>query len=497
MKLTIGRRITLGFALVLLLVAVVAGGGFWALKHTGVSYEAALEGRRTLLAPAVSVESEIRAANVEDLRYLLDGGEQYLAAKATRIARAKGLIEGIIGSLPPGYVTPWRSVDSLTTAWSVAADEAAVLRRTGNLAESNRIRVARVQPAREELDRRIAERVEWAKTYTDSIASDGQQTSARSRNSLLWGLLVALLVGIAATWVLSQSINRPLQESSAVLASSAAQILAATTEQAAGTNESMAAITETVATVDEVAQTANQAAQRAKTVAESAQKAAENARHGRKAVEDTTSAMRAVEGQVGSIAERIVALADQAQAIGEIITAVSDIAEQTKLLALNAAVESARAGEHGRGFAVVAAEIKALAGQAKQSTMQVKQILTDIQRATSAAVMTTEQGTKQVAIAAGQVRTTGEIINALAETVNDAAQAAAQIVASAGQQAIGMGQIRQAIANIHDATQQNLTATRQSEQAAQDLNRLGTRLTTLVGVSTNGNGNGRRGHHDN
>ena len=71
----------------------------------------------------------------------------------------------------------------------------------------------------------------------------------------------------------------------------------------------------------------------------------------------------------------------------------------------------------------------------------------------------------------------------VAETVNEAAQAAAQIVASAGQQAIGMGQIRQAIANIHDATQQNLTATRQSEQAAQDLNRLGTRLVNLVGAS--------------
>ena len=483
MNFTIGKRITLGFVLVLLLVAAVAGGGYWALRRTARTYDVAIEGRRALLAPAIEAESEIRAANVEDLRYLLDGSETYVVAKARRIAKARELIENIIAAAPQGSRGPWRSVDSLTTVWSAAADEASALRRAGNAVESNRVRLTQVQPVREELDRRIAERVEWARVYSDSVGSEGQGTANDARTSLLWGFLLALLGGAVATWLLSRSINRPLQESAVVIASSAAEILAATTEQAAGTNESVAAITETVATVDEIAQTANQAAQRAKAVADSAHRAADNARQGRKSIEDTTAAMLAVEGQVGSIAERIVALAEQAQAIGEIITAVSDIAEQTKLLALNAAVESARAGEHGRGFAVVASEIKALAGQAKQSTTQVRQILGDIQRATSSAVMTTEQGTKQVAIASAKAKQTGEIMNGLAETLNDAAQAAAQIVASAGQQAIGMGQIRQAIANIHDATQQNLTATRQSEQAAQDLNKLGARLLMLVGTT--------------
>jgi methyl-accepting chemotaxis protein len=488
MTLTIGRRITLGFSIVLLLVAIVAAAGYWSLRHTSQTYDTAMAGRRTLLAPAIQAESEIRAANVEDLRYLLDGTDASLAAKAADLSKAKELIDGIVAASPAASAAPWRSVDSLMTAWSATANEAATLHRAGNEVEAKRIRITRVQPARDELDRRIAERVEWARVYSDSAAAAGKKTATDAQSSLIWGLLIALIAGVAATWFLSRSINRPLQETSAIIASSAAEILSATTEQAAGTNESMAAITETVATVDEVAQTANQAAQRAKAVADSAQRAADNARQGRKSIEDTTTAMRAVEGQVGSIAERIVALADQAQAIGEIITAVSDIAEQTKLLALNAAVESARAGEHGRGFGVVASEIKALASQAKQSTTQVRQILGDIQRATSAAVMTTEQGTKQVAIATIQAKQTGEIMNGLAETVNEAAQAAAQIVASAGQQAIGMGQIRQAIANIHDATQQNLAATRQSEQAAQDLNKLGTRLVALVGATASSGG---------
>jgi methyl-accepting chemotaxis protein len=45
-----------------------------------------------------------------------------------------------------------------------------------------------------------------------------------------------------------------------------------------------------------------------------------------------------------------------------------------------------------------------------------------------------------------------------------------------------MEQIRHAVGNIHQATQQNLTASRQSEQAARDLTQLGERLLSLVGT---------------
>ena len=51
----------------------------------------------------------------------------------------------------------------------------------------------------------------------------------------------------------------------------------------------------------------------------------------------------------------------------------------------------------------------------------------------------------------------------------------------AGQQAAGIAQVHQAMKNIDQVARQNLAATRQAEQAAQNLNALGTRLSGLVG----------------
>ncbi|MHB1224125.1 MAG: methyl-accepting chemotaxis protein, partial [Gemmatimonadaceae bacterium] len=113
--------------------------------------------------------------------------------------------------------------------------------------------------------------------------------------------------------------------------------------------------------------------------------------------------------------------------------------------------------------------------------------LNEIQRATSAAVMATEQGTKQASAGSRQAAEAGETIRALSEAVTHAAQAAAQIVASAGQQAIGMEQIRQAIGSIHEATQQNLTSSKQAELSATELNRLGAVLIEMVGHGGDGN----------
>jgi methyl-accepting chemotaxis protein len=264
------------------------------------------------------------------------------------------------------------------------------------------------------------------------------------------------------------------------LASATAEILAGTTQQISSAQEQAASVAETVSTVDEVLQTSEQALHRARAVAESSQRAVDVSKAGRKAVEETVTAMTTVNEKAESTAETILGLAEQAQAIGEIISTVNEIAEQTNLLALNAAIEAARAGEQGKGFAVVASEVKALADQSKKATAQIRQILGAIQKSTNSAVIVTEEGVKSVNTAVLAANLAGDTIKTLADTIAEAAQAAAQIAASAGQQTTGMSQINQAMRSVDQATTQGLASTKQAEQAARDLNALGTRLKELL-----------------
>ncbi|MDB4906039.1 MAG: methyl-accepting chemotaxis protein [Gemmatimonadetes bacterium] len=482
MNWTISRRIGLGFSLVLALLTLVALLGWYSLRQTSASYESALADRRISLVPVIRAESELRAANVEYLRFLLEPSAQYRKSRDSLLDVDALLVGRLKDSASTAEARQtWDQALKLLGDWRQGSDSSMALRMRGDLVGANAIRTGSAAPTREQLEAIYRGEVGRATERSDKVAQAGSDMAASTSRMVLFGALIALVVGIVSAILLNRAIARPLQETSSVIASGSAEILSATTEQAASANQTMAAVTETVATVDEVTQTAEQAAQRARAVSESAQRAAELGRTGRRAIEDSVEGMKQLRTQVESIGGSILSLAEQAQSIGDIIAAVTDIAEQTNLLALNAAVEAARAGEQGRGFAVVAAEIKNLAEQSKKSTVQVRTILGDIQRATSAAVMSTEQGTKQVVAAGRQISEAGETIRGLADAVQESSQVAAQIAASAGQQALGMEQIRHAVASIQDATQQNLSASRQSEQAAQDLTQLGTRLVDLVG----------------
>src|SRR2546428_2516980 len=170
-------------------------------------------------------------------------------------------------------------------------------------------------------------------------------------------------------------------------------------------------VVETTTTVEEMKQGAQMTSQKAKEVSETAQRTAQVYQAGHKSVEETAEGMNRIRLQMEAISESIAWLSEQTQAISEIITTVNDLADQSNLLAVNAAIEAAKAGEQGKGFAVVAQEVRNLAEQSKQATAQVRTILTDIQNATSTAVMATElgakavdAGVKQSAEAAGAIR---------------------------------------------------------------------------------------------
>jgi methyl-accepting chemotaxis protein len=275
-------------------------------------------------------------------------------------------------------------------------------------------------------------------------------------------------------------IMKDIVESVNTLSSSSSEILAATVQVASGASETASAISETSTTVEEVRQAAQLSSQKASRVSENAQQVVQVTQAGQQAADETIKGMNHIQNQMEAVANTIVRLSEQSQQIGGIIATVNDVADQSNLLAVNAAIEAAKAGEQGKGFAVVAQEIKDLAQQSKQATIQVRTILSDIQKATSAAVMATEQTSKAVENGVIQSSQAGESIKKLAESSMKAVEAASQIVTSSQQQTVGMDQISLAMNNINQAGTENAASMAQTEKAAKNLTEIGQKLKLLV-----------------
>jgi hypothetical protein len=294
--------------------------------------------------------------------------------------------------------------------------------------------------------------------------------------------IVVLISVIMAVWMVKMlhKITFEIKNGVTVLGTSAAEILSTVSEISTGATETATAISETTTTVEEVRQTAMVANQKARALMESSQKATDSADKGMESVQQVIESMKKIDKQMNIIAETVVKLSEQNRSIGEITSTVTDIADQSNLLAVNAAIEAAKAGEQGRGFAVVAQEIRSLADQSKKATIQIKEILNEIQKSVNLSVDVTEKGSSTVAEGILLVTKSGNVIGALAEHVEAAVQISVQISSSSQQQMAGMEQVVPAMENIKQASEQNVAGIRQAQGAATDLNLLGQKIHGII-----------------
>lgn len=158
--------------------------------------------------------------------------------------------------------------------------------------------------------------------------------------------------------------------------------------------------------------------------------------------------------------------------IGKIVGVITKIAEQTKLLALNATIEASRASETGNGFAVVANEVKDLARQTYDATLDIARQIKAVQGQTSTVVenirdmarVNQEVNDLTALISAAvleQSQGAGDIARTVAETSQGATAifAAVQHLASRLEREI-LGNVRQATEvtnevsrNIHEVSE--------------------------------------------
>lgn len=484
---TIGKKIIGGYVAVLTLLALVVCIAFYSLGKIQTTYDGFIDVEAQLVEGAGKLRFELndQVANYRGILLYADLLQSHLKELQTNRRRFGEIIETMRQLVRSAEGRALLEDIAIVQAKNEQAqDRVIALAQQGKHEAALALGIKEVRPLNADLIDK-AERFRERELQLMMAGRADLAATAKLLTLFIWGAsLLALMVGLTIGFYLSRALTRQLRESITQLSSSAAEILATTSQVAAGAAQTATAVSETIATVEEVKQTAQLASQKAKYVSESAQKVAQISQSGRQSVNDTVLGMQRIQEQMESIAESIVRLSEQSQAIGEIIATVNDLAEQSNVLAVNAAIEAARAGEQGKGFGVVAQEVKSLAEQSKQATTQVRSILGDIQKATSTAVLATEQGHKAVEAGVKQTGASGESIRLLAESIHEAAQAATQIAASSQQQMAGMDQVALAMENIKQASVQNVAGTQQAEVAARGLHALGHKLGAMIGNKT-------------
>ena len=263
-------------------------------------------------------------------------------------------------------------------------------------------------------------------------------------------------------------------------ASAANQISSSTEEMAAGAQEQSSQATEVAGAVDQMTKTIYETTKNTGQASEASKNAGKVAKEGGHVVEETIHGMNRIAEVVRKSAETVHALGKSSDQIGEIVQVIDDIADQTNLLALNAAIEAARAGEQGRGFAVVADEVRKLAERTTKATKEIATMIKQIQKDTSGAVVSMQQGTEEVSAGKALAEKAGSSLQEIIHGAEKVVVIVTQVAAASEEQSRASEQISKNIESISSVTQQSASGIQHIALASEDLNRLTLNLQELI-----------------
>ena len=276
-----------------------------------------------------------------------------------------------------------------------------------------------------------------------SVAID---TDSGDRSSLLFAIK-------AMRDNLSLIVNQ-VRSGTDTIATASSQIAAGNLDLSARTGQQAGALEQTAASMQQLTATVRQNASHAQQANQLAHSASEAAREGGSVVAQVVDTM----GSINAASKKI----------ADIIGVIDSIAFQTNILALNAAVEAARAGEQGKGFAVVATEVRHLAQLSAGAAREIKGLIND--------------SVEQVGVGAKLVDQAGSTMQDIIERVRQVTGIMGEISAAGQQQSAGIEQINQAIVQMDQVIQQNAALVEQAATASQSLQEQAAGLADSVRV---------------
>ncbi|MDX2099853.1 MAG: methyl-accepting chemotaxis protein, partial [Leptolyngbyaceae cyanobacterium bins.59] len=262
---------------------------------------------------------------------------------------------------------------------------------------------------------------------------------------------------------------RRVQQSGIQITTSATQIAASGKELEATVAEQIASTNEVSATSQEIAATSRELVRTMEQVATMAQTTAIAAGSSQTDLIRMETVMRQLAEATMSISTRLGVMNEKANNINNVVTTITKVADQTNLLSLNAAIEAEKAGEYGAGFAVVAREIRRLADQTAVATLEIEQMVKEMQTAVSGGVMEMDKFNKSVVDTVDDVGKISTQIAQVIDQVQGLTPRFSQVSQSMEEQSQGAQQISEAMQQLTEASQQTADALRETNSALEQL----------------------------
>ena len=482
MKLTVGKKLWIGFSLILVILLMVGASGLWASTKLNTEYRHLIDENMQnvlLLEQLLGYQNE-NAKNVHG--FIIYNEESYVTNHDAVLTSFKKTLNELTKRVHTDDEHDMlKAVKEASISYQDISDIVIRDVQDGSLESAAKI-AAEGEIYEEAINANIRKLIEHQENEQAQTENGLQQVLTGIQSVIAALIIIAVLITIIIATAISRSIVRPVRTMTTALQQLAsgnftlehvrirskdelgamanafnamlgdlrgmvtnarhtathlavqAEELAASSQESLAASETVAAITErnltasehqtdsvkeSTASIHEMSNGITQMTQDNEALLRSSEEVAQLVHDGATLMQYSTKQMQTINSSIGQSSDTIRHMAAQSEQIRKVTSLITAIAEQTNLLALNAAIEAARAGEHGKGFAVVAEEVRHLAEQSKQSAGEIGRMINVMMQNVDKAVSSIEEGSLQVDEGLVVTEKTSAIFNQIESSTED------------------------------------------------------------------------------